>query len=68
MVMISSNPNATQLVKANCLKWVLRLKFKKHKSGEMAGDIEGRGYFVKLNMHQWSCLIAELYIKELKKK
>ena len=36
-------------------------------SGEMAGDIERRKYFVNLNMHQCRCLIAdELYIKELK--
>ena len=68
MVMTSSKPNATQLVKANFLKWVLRLKFKKHKAGQMASDIERRGYLVKLNMHHWSGLIAELYIKELKKK
>ena len=66
MVITSSNPNATQLVKANFSKWVLRLKFKKHKAGQMAGDIERRGYFVKLNVHLWRCLIAGLYIKELK--
>ena len=39
MVITSSNPNDTQLVKANFLKWVLTLKFKKHKAGQMAGDI-----------------------------
>ena len=50
------------------LKWVLRPKFEKHKSGEMAGDIERRRYFLKLNMHQSRCLIAELYIKEFKSK
>ena len=69
----------TQLLNANCLKWVLTLKyclsavylkwvlglkFEKHKSGEMAGDIERRWYFLKLNMHQCRCLIAELYIKD----
>ena len=66
MVITSSNPNDTQLVKANFLKWVLTLKFKKHKAGQMAGDIERRGYVVKLNVHRWRCLIAGLYIKELK--
>ena len=50
------------------LKWVPRPKFEKHKSGEVAGDIERRRYFLKLNMHQSRCLIAELYINQFKSK